>query len=163
MERSGSNIGKGKVVGASFLAGVILLALLLAVPMMRTTPSSDVPGVGVAHGAYCTEEQLKLDIRPPDVYPNTVDLTSSGDLPVALYSPYECDVPCIDPETVTFAGARPSSWTIVDVNNDGNDDILFQFGIPGLNLQSNSTQGVMIGETCDGRPFEVSDMVSPLP
>lgn len=53
----------------------------------------------------------------------------------------------VDPDTVIFAGAEPVRWTMEDVDNDGDIDMLFHFNAQDLDLDENSTEATLLGTT----------------
>jgi hypothetical protein len=69
------------------------------------------------------------------------------------------DATTVDPVTVEFAGALPLRWTQKDVDRDGDMDLLFHFKTRELNLDENSTEATLTGETFDGVPIRGTDAV----
>jgi len=66
----------------------------------------------------------------------------------------------LNPATVLFAGASPvRCWKLCDVDGDGNDDMLFHFKTQKLELDKNSTEATLTGETFDGVGIELTDTV----
>lgn len=69
---------------------------------------------------------------------------------------------------VEFAGAVPFMWSIEDVGydcgaNDGFDDLLFFFKTQELDLDSESIDVELTGETQEGIPFVGIDEVRIVP
>lgn len=106
--------------------------------------------------------QILIDIKP-DSYPNSINLKSKGSVPVAILTIDNFETIDVDPETILFADAEPTHWSIEDVDDDGDMDILFHFKIQELNLIESSTDAVLIGNTYDGIEFEGIDLVNIVP
>jgi probable HAF family extracellular repeat protein len=96
----------------------------------------------------------------PATEENRINLKWKKPIPVAVHTTEEFDVYDIDPVTCLFAGAEPESWTIEDVDNDGDDDILFRFWTQQLNLIEGSTEGTFYGELADGTPVLGKDYIT---
>ena len=81
---------------------------------------SEVPGIVIT-----------IDIKPND-YPNSINLSSAGIVPVAILSSSTFDATQVNPATVTLAGGRVEpvgkgdrySCSKQDINNDGKLDLL---------------------------------------
>lgn len=72
--------------------------------------------------AYIT---VTIDIKPGS-YPNSINLGSNGNVPVAIFSTEDFDATTVDPLTITLAGAEvrirgrgDSSRYYQDVDGDG--------------------------------------------
>ena len=102
--------------------------------------------------------QVYIDIKPGG-NPNTINLKSKGVIPVAVLSNETFDASTIDTDTVEFAGAAPVRWALKDVDDDGDNDLLFHFNKQDLNLDENSTEATLTGETTDGNTIEGTDEV----
>ena len=107
-------------------------------------------------------EQVEIDIKPGS-YPNSINLKSKGVVPVAVLTTEDIDAITIDPDTVKFAGASPLRWTQEDVDNDGDMDMLFHFKTQELNLDENSTEAMLTGETFGGDGITGTDEVRIVP
>ncbi len=90
-----------------------------------------------------------IDIKPGG-YPNSINLSSTGLLPVAVITTLDFDATLFIPEMAHLSdadtpmnegcsGAMPVRWALDDVNRDGKSDIVFLFRIQELNLSSTST------------------------
>ncbi len=104
----------------------------------------------------------KIDIKPGSD-PNSINLKSKGLVPVAVLTTEGFDASTIDPETVLFAGAEPVRSTLEDVDGDGDLDMLFHFKTQELNLDEDSTEATLTGETNDGTPIQGTDTVNIVP
>jgi hypothetical protein len=106
--------------------------------------------------------QVPIDIKP-GIDPNSINLKSNGVVPVAILSTIAFEATAVDPDTVLFADAFPVKWTMEDVNQDGEMDLLLHFRTQDLNLTQDSTEATLTGETLDGTPIEGTDSVNIVP
>ena len=99
---------------------------------------------------------IAINLKPPstiDIKPgsdlNNINLKSKGVVPVAVLSTDDFDASTIDTDTdtVKFAGVSPVRWTMEDVDDDGDEDMLFHFRTKDLELDENSTKATL---TVDG-------------
>lgn len=97
--------------------------------------------------APCFEEDI--DIKPGS-YPNSINLKSNGNVPVAILTSENFDASTVDPVTVEFAGALPVKWVVEDVDGDGDMDMVFHFKNQELNLDETSTEAYLTGYTDTG-------------
>jgi len=68
------------------------------------------------------------------------------------------------PYSVIFAGASPLRWRLADVDRDGDMDMLFYFRTQELvELNEDSTEATLTGETSDGTAFKGTDSVNIVP
>lgn len=96
------------------------------------------------------DPSINVDIEiKPGGNPNSINLRSKGVVPVALLTTTGFDATTVDPETVIFAGAMPIKWSTKDVDSDGDVDVVFHFKTRELNLDSNSTEATLTGDTTD--------------
>lgn len=103
-----------------------------------------------------------IDIKPGS-YPNSINLKSKGVVPVAVLTTQDFDAVTVDAGTVEFAGAAPLRWTWEDVDDDGDVDLLLHFRTQELNLDENSTEATLTGETLTGDEIEGTDEVRIVP
>ncbi len=115
--------------------------------------------------------EVNIDIKPGSEK-NTVNLRSKGVLPVAIINSDDFDIIEVVPETVMFAGASPARWTMEDVDDDGDMDILFHFRTQDLCIprdmneisSSGETQtGTLSGETQTGEAFSANGSINIVP
>jgi hypothetical protein len=90
--------------------------------------------------------EVEIDIRP-DSDQNVINLGSGGVVPVAILTTDDFDAGTVRPASVLFAGAAPRRWTMEDVDRDGDLDLLLNFKIRDLELDANSTEATLTGET----------------
>jgi hypothetical protein len=107
-------------------------------------------------------EVVIIDIKP-NSSPNTINLKSRGVVPVAVLTTSNFNVDTLDLGTVEFAGAKPVRTTLVDVNEDGDMDMLFHFKTQHLNLNEKSTKAELTGETTDEKQIKATDSVRIVP
>jgi len=105
---------------------------------------------------------VDIDIKPGS-WPNPINLKSRGVVPVALLTTDDFDAGTVDPTTVEFAGAAPVRWTLGNVDGDGDYDMLFHFRTQELNLNANSTEATLTGETEDGQRISGTDKIRIVP
>ncbi len=124
-------------------------------PSPDPTPAPDPPG---SSGPI----SVTINIRPGSSG-NEINLNSEGIVRVAILNTADFDVKQVDPKTVLFGEAQPAYWRLVDVDDDGDMDLLFIFSTPDLKLTEASTEGVVTGATSDGKSFEGRDAVRIVP
>ena len=102
---------------------------------------------------------VEIDVTP--YIPNNVIRLRSGALvDVAILTTDEFDATEVAPDTVEFAGASHVGFTFVDVDKDGHDDVLLDFRTQDMvELDEDSTEATLTGETQDGVPIEGTDEV----
>ena len=101
---------------------------------------------------------VDVDIKPGSD-PNSINLKSKGLVPVAILTTEDFDATTVDPITVLFAGANPLRWATEDIDLDGDMDLVFFFRTQELNLDENSTEAMLEGETFSGLVFYGIDTV----
>jgi hypothetical protein len=105
---------------------------------------------------------VEIDIKPGSD-PNSINLKSKGVVPVAVLTTGDFDASTVDPDTVLFADASPLRWTMKDVDGDGDLDLLFHFKTQELDLDENSTEATLTGDTTDGKHIQGTDSVNIVP
>ena len=105
------------------------------------------------------QKEITIDIKPGG-NPNNINLKSKGVVPVAVLTTESFDAGDVDPETVEFAGAEPVRWRLCDVDDDGDNDILFHFKTQDLQgLDEDSTEATLTGETNNEEVISGTDTV----
>lgn len=113
---------------------------------------------------------VSIDIKPGS-YPNSINLGSNGNVPVAIISNSKFDATTVDPDTVSLADARVRMKgkkgelmaSQVDVNGDGLLDLLVHIDTTGFELSSTDVEAVLEGMTYDGDPVVGKDTVRIVP
>jgi len=105
---------------------------------------SDVPIYLKSPDAGITSE-MTIDIKPGNEQ-NNINLNSKGVVPVAILTTDEFDAATVDPTTAQFAGAVPEHWSLEDIDNDGDDDLMFHFRTQELNLDQDSTEATLTAQ-----------------
>ncbi|MBL7208954.1 MAG: hypothetical protein ISS52_02525 [Dehalococcoidia bacterium] len=106
--------------------------------------------------------EVEIDIKPGS-YPNSINLKSKGKVPVAVLTTDDFDASTIDPETILFADAEPVRWTMEDVDDDDDMDLLLHFKTQDLNLTEESTEATLTGTTYGEQPIQGTDTVNIVP
>ncbi|MFX0133498.1 MAG: TolB family protein [Candidatus Hodarchaeota archaeon] len=109
--------------------------------------------------------EVSIDIKPSSD-PNSLNLGSNGNIPVAIFSTSNFDATTVDPLTVTLAGASlklkgkgiPMS-SFEDVNGDSLLDIVVHVDTTALELSEGDTEALLEGQTYDGMPIKGKDTV----
>ena len=102
------------------------------------------------------EVNVDIDIKPGSD-PNSINLGSNGNVPVAILSSADFDATTVDPYTVTLAGAEVSlkgkaqtpMASVEDVNGDGLPDLVVHVDTEALQLSEEETTAVLQGQTYD--------------
>jgi len=89
--------------------------------------------------------EVIIDIKPGDDQ-NNINLKSKGVVPVAVLTTDDFDAVTVDPTTAQFAGAAPVRWSLEDIDNDGDADMMFHFRTQDLNLDQSSTEATLTGQ-----------------
>jgi hypothetical protein len=116
-----------------------------------------------------TQIPVDIDIKPGS-YPNSINLSSNGTVPVAIFSTPTFDATKVDPLTVTLAGSSVKvkgkgtpMASFEYVNSDSLLDIVVHVSTQALELQGTDTEAVVEGKTLDGTPFIGKDTVRIVP
>jgi hypothetical protein len=95
---------------------------------------------------------VNIDIKPGS-FPNKINLSSNGLVPVALLATQDFEASRFVPEmahlsdantTMMCAGASAVRWKLDDVNLDGKLDLVFFFSTLDLDLTVNSSNAVFM-------------------
>jgi Tol biopolymer transport system component len=114
---------------------------------------------------------VQIDIRPLTDF-NFINLNSNGVLPVVFFTDEVIDAASIDPVSITMAGhdfgglikmrgrrnPQPAAW-LLDVDQDGDDDLLVLLEIENLTLEPTDTICVLGALTYDGLVVQGQDNV----
>jgi hypothetical protein len=116
---------------------------------------------------YVTEVlKISLDIKPGG-FPNSINPSSRGNIPVAILTtdatdntgPF--DATTVDPGTVRLgpAGAGAARYSLEDVDGDGDIDLLLHFNTQDTGIQCGDLSATLTGKTFDGREIQGTDAI----
>ena len=113
--------------------------------------------------------QVEIDIKPGSD-PNTINLGSNGNVPVAIFGTETFDTTEVDPLTVTLAGAgvklkgkgTPMA-SFEDVDGDGIDDIVVHVDTTALELTEGDMEAILEGMTFGGQKIRGVDTIRIVP
>ncbi|MBI4198054.1 MAG: PD40 domain-containing protein [Chloroflexi bacterium] len=112
---------------------------------------------------------VEIDIKPGS-FPNSINLGSSGTVPVAIFSTATFDATAVDPSSVTLASASvrlrgngTSMASIQDVNGDGRSDLVVHVVTEALQLNEGDVEAVLEGRTFGGVMIRGADSVRVVP
>ena len=117
------------------------------------------------------ELEVEIDIKP-GAYPNIINLSSHGLIPVAILSSAEFDATEVDPATVSLSGSsvaiRGKGDRLLahteDVNGDGLMDLVVNVETENLNPDElQDGYAWLTGETYDGVPVVGCDEITIIP
>lgn len=106
--------------------------------------------------------EIIIDIKPGSKQ-NNINLKSKGVVPVAVLTTVDFNAATIDPDTAEFAGAEPVRWKLQDVDDDGNDDLMFHFRTQELDLDQDSTEAMLTAQLLTGEEVSGTDEVRIVP
>jgi hypothetical protein len=113
-------------------------------------------------------KEVLIDIKPGS-YPNSINLDSTGVVPVAILSNSTFDATNVDPATIKLAGAEVARKgkknklraSIEDVNGDGLKDLSIKILIKDLIFDElKNGWGILTGELYDGTPIIGKDTLN---
>ena len=137
-------------------------------------PISEIPseGYGVAVGETGTINTfipVSIDVKPGS-YPNSINLGSGGNVPVAIFGTPTFDVNLIDSATVTLANApvklKGNGQPMIsyqDVNEDSIIDIVIHVITEDLELMGTDVQVELNGFLLDGRNIKGFESIRVVP
>ncbi len=109
---------------------------------------------------------VSIDIKPGG-YPNSINLDSKGNIPVAIFSTDDFDATTVDPATIILADAGVKARgkkgdlmaSFEDVDDDGLIDLLVHIDTQGLVLGDGDVEAQLTGETFDGLSILGTDTI----
>jgi len=123
------------------LLGILLSIIILA-------------GVSSANAVIL---EVDIDIKPGS-FPNSINLTSVGVIPVAILTTDTFDATTVDPSSVRFG---PDLAYMVhrkaheeDVDEDGDLDLVFHFYIQDTGFECGDIEAILTGQTWGGTSIE---------
>ena len=100
---------------------------------------------GIPIHLVTVDSGMEIDIKPGDEN-NNINLKSQGVIPVAALTTEQFDAATIDPGSARFAGAAPAHWSLEDVDDDGDIDVIFHFRTQELDLSDESTEATLTAQ-----------------
>jgi hypothetical protein len=101
--------------------------------------------------------EVDIDIKPGS-FPNSINLTNNGVIPVAILTTDTFDATMVDPSRVWFG---PAGAAMIhrkaheeDVDEDGDLDLVFHFYTQETALACGDIEAELTGETLDGKSIE---------
>jgi hypothetical protein len=105
---------------------------------------------------------VDIDIKPGS-FPNSINPRSRGKIPVAILTTDTFDVTAVDPTTILFGAtgteAAPMRVSLVDVDLDGDTDLILHFNTQATGIQCGDISAFLIGETFNGQMIQGSDSI----
>ncbi len=108
---------------------------------------------------------VEIDIKPGS-YPDSINLGSHGNVPVAIFCTEDFDSTTVDPLTVTLAGASvrikgkgTPQASALDVDEDGIPDLIVYVDTTALESTENDAEAELMGMTFDGQEIRGVDTV----
>lgn len=115
--------------------------------------------------------KVGIDIRPQG-FPNSIRLSSSGKVPVAILTTSGFDATKVDVSTVCFGDAEniaqrdctvaSGSGHVEDADRDGDLDLVLHFEVEQTGIDMGDTQACLSGMTFSGETIEGCDSVRTL-
>jgi hypothetical protein len=111
-----------------------------------------------------------IDIKPGN-YPNSINPSSNGLIPVAILGSDTFDITAVDWTTVEFGSDSSSpahdlndpaviAEHTVDVDDDGDSDLVLHFKTRRTGIECGHTSTSLTGETYEGQPIRGSDSIN---
>lgn len=114
-------------------------------------------------------DNVTIDIKPGS-FPNTINLGSTGNVPVAIFSTPAFDARTVDPLSITLDSAAvklkgngTAQASSEDVNGDGLLDLVVHVETEALELTETSERAILEGMTFDAFSIRGSDFVQIVP
>lgn len=112
---------------------------------------------------------VNIDIKPGSS-PNSINLGSNGNVPVAIFSTAAFDATTLDPLTVTLAsapvklkGKGTPMASFEDINGDGFLDLVVHVDTSAFQIIEAEHEAILKGTTYSGTPVIGSDLVKIVP
>jgi hypothetical protein len=110
--------------------------------------------------------EVDIDIKPGS-YPNSINLTNNGLIPVAILTTDDFDATTVDAESAVFGPGEAEKGHkqahVEDVDGDGDLDLLLHFRTLDTGIAPGDTEACLMGQTYDGIPLIGCDSVSTIP
>ncbi|MCL5289358.1 MAG: LamG domain-containing protein [Acidobacteria bacterium] len=163
------NIGRNALFSSDFFDGQVDEVELFN----RALDDKEVAAIFEAGRAgKCKDSSIKvsIDIKPGS-FPNSINLSNAGTVPVAIFSSEAFDATQIDPETVSLAGASVKMvgksgkylCSAEDVNQDGRLDLVCHVLTAQFMIEPGDSVATLEALTFDGRRVRGEDTVRIVP
>jgi hypothetical protein len=114
--------------------------------------------------------EASIDIKPGS-FPNSINLSSAGVVPVAILSSATFDATQVDPATVSLAGAAVKligkgnrySCSAEDVNGDGRLDVVCHVVTAQFMIEPGGSVAVLAAKTFSGQAIRGEDSINIVP
>jgi CubicO group peptidase (beta-lactamase class C family) len=133
----------------------------------RALSADEILAIYIAGSAgKCKVRTVTIDIKPGS-YPNSINLGSNGNIPVAIFSTEDFDATTVDPTTITLAGASvrikgkgTPQASASDVDGDGILDLIVHVDTTAFELTVGDVEAELMGMTFDGKKIRGVDSIS---
>ena len=114
-----------------------------------------------AVGTVITETIVTIDIKPGSET-NNINPNSNGLVAVAILTADAFDALQVDPDTAKFgpSGAIAERYSVVDVDRDGDEDLLLHFRTQQTGIGCTDTQATLVAELYDGTDITGTDSIA---
>ncbi len=145
-------------VGASDVSSCAGRSSTFATVQGRFKTAANTPNeIFVGNGAvFIAHTSVPVDIKP-GAFPNSINLSSNGVVPVAILSTPTFDATKVDPTTITMAGSGvrlkgngTAMASFQDVNGDGRPDLVVQVSTQALQLTMGDVSALVQGRLLQG-------------
>jgi len=121
---------------------------------------TDTVGLVTEFGVTESVESVVIDIKP-GAFPNSINPNSKAEIPVAILTTQSFDATTVDPMSVGFGshGTLSVRSQIVDVDGDGDLDLLLFFKTQGTGIACGDSSASLAGNTFSGRTISGSDSI----
>jgi hypothetical protein len=126
----------------------------------RCNPAAVVFGGSIETGS--AQAGILVDIKP-ESFPNRINPSNNGVIPVAILASEDLDVNTIDPSSIAFgpdsAPAAHGSGHLEDVDGDGDEDLMLHFRTRQTGIAKGDVEACITGATYSGEPVEGCDSI----
>lgn len=109
-----------------------------------------------------TQIDVTIDVKPGET-PNSINPRNKGKIPVAIITTSDFSAGDVAPTSVHFGKtgneASASHWSLVDVNGDGQIDLLLHFPTRDTGILCDDTQVFLTGKTHSGVSIKGEDKI----
>ena len=134
----------------------------------RALSAAKIQAIFAAGSAGKCKVAIQIDIKPGE-FPNNINLSSRGRIPVAILTTDATDnvgtfdATTVDPTTVRFGStgteATPVQDALEDVDGDGDTDMILRFNTQDTGIECGDTSATLTGQTFDGQTIHGTDSI----